>query len=75
MKCRYCNSENITFFKRIHIGKIVKQFHYGVKCLDCRKKYKVERTKEIYEKVKDQKWEYSKNAKRLTYAVSGDPQL
>jgi len=58
--CRKCGSSDIKYFKRIHIGKIVKQYHYGIHCLNCGKSYKVERTKFIYEQVKDIKWEYSK---------------
>jgi hypothetical protein len=65
--CRYCGSSNIAFFKRIHQGELVKQFHYGIKCLDCNKSYKVERTKEIFLKVKDLEWEYSKNAKKIYF--------
>jgi len=61
-KCRYCGSGNINFFKKINQGKKQKQFHYGVKCLNCQRKYHVERSKEIFEKVKDLPWEYSKHS-------------
>ena len=61
--CRYCNSENLDYVKFLHWGKI-KTFHYGIKCKDCKRRYKVERNKFIYEKVKDKPWIYSKNALR-----------
>lgn len=65
MNYRKCNSTNITFFKRIHEGKKVKQFHYGVKCLNCGVSYKIPRTKEVYELVKNIPWTKSKHWYKL----------
>jgi len=69
MNCRYCGSPNITYYKQINEGKIQQQFHYGIICLSCKKNYKVERSKEVYEKVKDQEWKLSKNAKRKKFGI------
>lgn len=63
--CRKCGSEKLKYWKKIHQGKLYKQFHYGVRCQSCNTRYKVSRSKYIYEQVKDINWLYSKNAKRL----------
>lgn len=62
--CRHCDSSNLSFTKHMNWGPKLKAFHYRVHCKDCKKSYHVERTQEIYELVKDQKWIYSKNAKK-----------
>ena len=61
MGCKYCNTKNLEYFKRVHQGKKQTQFHYLCKCLDCKKTPYVPRTKFVYEKVKDKQWTYKKN--------------
>lgn len=60
MQCRHCNSTNLTFSKYIFKGKVQTQYHYEVKCKDCRKRYKVTRCKEVYDQVKDIPWKFKK---------------
>ena len=40
------------------MGKV---YHYKVDCDSCGTSYNTKRTKEVYEKVKDQSWILSKN--------------
>lgn len=63
--CRHCKSSNTEFIKTLGFGK--KQgnvYHYKLICEDCGKTYHVKRCKEVFDKVKDSKWIYSKNAKK-----------
>ena len=60
--CRYCDSKNLDYSKYFYWGKRAKTYHYGIRCLDCKNVYKVERNKFVYERVKDKSWIYSKNA-------------
>lgn len=64
-KCRHCNSSNLEYSKTVGQGKKVTQFHYKIRCLDCKKNYHVPRTRFIFEKVKDLPWILSKNARKL----------
>lgn len=57
--CPKCESRNLDFGKSINIKKI-KQFMYYQVCLNCRTKKYIKRTAEIYQIVKDKKWELSK---------------
>ena len=61
MKCRYCGCTSFSYKKKIQWGPSQgKTFHYQAKCKECRKIYYIPRTREVYEKVKDFKWEISK---------------
>ena len=61
MKCRHCGSKNLSFSKWIQWGpNMGKSFHYRIKCADCRKSYSVKRDKEMFEKVKNLRWQVSK---------------
>ena len=66
VKCRKCNSYNIEVNKYIH--KAIKggkdSFHYKISCRDCKSSYHTERTREIYEMVKDKQWLLSTAARK-----------
>lgn len=63
--CRKCSSTKLEFSKIIGYGeKMGKVFHYKIKCKKCGTKYMTERTKEVYERVKDKKWILSKAYKK-----------
>ena len=72
MTCRKCNSFNIAFWKALGYGpKMGKVFHYGVKCKSCGARYHVERTKEVYEKVKGLSWQTSKQFRLMQSGLAG----
>lgn len=63
--CRECDSSNVKLSKHIGWGpRVGNVYHYKLHCEDCGVTYFTPRTKEVYEQVKDQSWEYSKNFKR-----------
>ena len=67
-QCRKCKSCNLTFTKHIGYGnKMGKVYHYKAHCSNCGLSYFVKRTKEIFEKVKDEDWIQSKSFKRYNY--------
>lgn len=69
--CRFCKSEKLVYSKQINRGPKQTAYHYIVQCRSCNKHYHVQRNKYIYEQVKTKKWILSKNAKNLTYDLSG----
>lgn len=57
-----CNHE-YHYEKWVHRGRkpgVKDSFHYKEVCSKCGTRRCVERTKEVYEKVKDQKWHYKR---------------
>lgn len=61
MVCRKCNSNNVSFSKTVGWGpKMGRVFHYSLHCGSCKARYNVQRTKEIYDKVKDNFWKKTK---------------
>lgn len=65
MNCRYCKSNSLFFTKHLNWGpKMGNCYHYKVHCKSCHKSYNVERCKEIFDKIKDKNWIYSKSYKK-----------
>lgn len=56
MICDKCGSKSLSFSKLLGLGYI----GYRAECKDCGRKRHVARTKEVFEKVKDQQWVKSK---------------
>lgn len=61
MECRHCGSTNIELSKLIGLSNdgTKAQYHYWVKCLDCKRRYATARTKEVFEMLKNETWRYS----------------
>ena len=63
--CRRCGSLNIKYSKEINIGPIMGvSYHYVATCLNCGRRYKVERTKEILAKMPYESWKIGKKAQK-----------
>ena len=64
MVCRFCGSRDVRYSKFLCFGKIQgKVFHYKLICNSCNKQYYIKRAKQIYDIIKFQNWEKSKNFK------------
>lgn len=53
MPCKYCQSKKLFFYKFAYKNDT---YHYKYWCQDCNKQSYVERSREIYERVKDMPW-------------------
>jgi hypothetical protein len=64
--CRKCGQERLEYLKFMAWGeKKGTVFHYKALCPKCGYNCYVKRTKEVYEKVKDQPWEKSSTIKSM----------
>jgi len=66
MQCRKCQSVDVWFTKHIHNGrKQGKSFHYKLHCRTCKTQYHIQRSKEVFELVKDTPWIVGKKRSQL----------
>jgi len=71
--CRHCNSSHLYYQKVIGYGpKAGKVYHYKIICLGCNKRYNVERSKEMFELVKDKGWVKSKSYMQYEKLENGE---
>jgi C4-type Zn-finger protein len=70
MNCRECGSEDLKYSKHMGYGPVMGNvYEYRVNCGKCHASYTVKRTQEVYEKVKDQDWVKSKNARKQDFPI------
>lgn len=68
IKCRFCGSEINKFTKHINFGfKGGFSYHFRAHCEKCKKTYNIKRTREIFEKIKDDGWIKSKHLKSVEF--------
>lgn len=74
--CRHCSSNNLKYSKEMNIGPIMGvSLHYVITCLNCKKRYKVKRSKEILEKMPFESWILSKKSKERLAKQNQTPLL